>query len=78
MGTERPTKRPWHPSGPRRSEPREGSRPQPDPEDEKEPPSPWGDPVPYEPEDDLALARMLGCALLIGIAGVIGLALLIF
>ena len=38
----------------------------------------WMDPLNLSPENDLALARMLGCAFLFGIACLVGLAVLLF
>ena len=48
-----------------------------DPEKDEMPPE-WRDPSKMTPENDLALARMMGCAFLFGLACIVGLLIRIF
>ena len=82
MGPKRPTRQGWRGSPPTNGGPRGGvpgpdGASHPEPEGDEGRPE-WLDPSQVTPEDDLALARMLGCAFLFGIVCLVGLAVLIF
>ncbi|HVG49127.1 MAG TPA: hypothetical protein VM899_13455 [Rubellimicrobium sp.] len=75
MGSEPPEdpsrRSPWS----RRSDSDQRTRPD---REGAEGPAPNQDGPPYAAEDDRALARMLGCAMIVGIAVIAGLLVLIF
>ena len=76
MGTEPPRHVPWRSSARRRDDPRPG---QDGPSDNQDGGAPnQTDPSSFPLENDLALARMLGCAMLVGIGSIVGLLMLIF
>jgi hypothetical protein len=81
MGPKRPTRQAWRGSRPLNGGPREGAPGPDDPNrvelDEDGTRQGWMDPPRPTPEDDLALARMLGIAFLVGIACLVGLVVLL-
>jgi len=80
MGTEPPKWTSWRFPGPQQPDPDDGSLPpRSGPEqDEDETAQSRLQPPAFRPENDVALARMLGCAFLIGLASIVGLLMLIF
>ena len=80
MGDRRTKRNAWGGAGPNGPKRHRGSLGQPssdDPDEDGSPPE-WSDRSMFTSENDLALAKMMGCAFLFGIACIVGLLVLLF